>query len=154
MKDDFAWRFLAARDKDLSPHQSWRKKGGDYFTNELSLWFVRPLEYLEEADWQSALLCGAESGALSLRLHFRHACDEATALELVLLYQEAYLAPLMKRGVLGALFGSTLFVAMQLYSRNDTPPEGRPKLLTHEEFERKLKPYGAERIPRARLQKN
>ncbi len=113
-----------------------------------------PLEYLEEVDWESVLLTAARSGALSLRLYFRHACDEETAFELVLLYQEAYLAPLIQQRVIGGLFGSTLFVALKLYSREDTPEEGRPKLFTSEEFREKLSPFGVEQVPHTKRQTN
>jgi len=153
MDADFARRFLAARDKDFSPHESWRQRRGNYPNNEVALWFVQPLEYLGQTDFESILLAAAESGALTLDARFRYSCPGRDAPLLMLRYLEAYLLPLMKRkaircGPCSALetIGKEGVLFINLYSREDTPPEYRDRLISRDEFEEMIRPYDGRQI--------
>jgi|GEM_PF-3794264 len=96
----FEQRFLAARDGDLSPFDSWRRRNivnGEHIRFEIG--FVKPLECLCGDDYEELLLVAAESKATVAWLHARFSCEFEEAKEFWVRHTHEYHAP--ARHVLG-----------------------------------------------------
>lgn len=148
MDRTFVERLLVARDHGGSPFESWRRKEEVGLPRRMELCFVRPLERLEERDWQDIILHGAAAGARYLeciyRTHLAHADD---AVRLCISCQTHYILPLMRAGVVGGGFafpfraGGTGIVSVPLYPLKDIPPESR-QVISADEVHQKLRDMG------------
>ena len=78
----FVQRFLSARDGDLSPFDSWRRRKSAGVHTRFEVCFVKPLEALTDDDFEDVLLVAAESKAQIAWAYARFSCASDDAVRI------------------------------------------------------------------------
>jgi hypothetical protein len=125
--NNFEQRFLAARDGDLSPHESWRRRKVNDVPMRFEVDMLKMLESLTLSDYQEQLLAAAESKATVAWFTVRFLSNFDDAIKLWSGHIKEYHEPM--KHVLGqvAAVWNTGLVRMQtgLFHPDHKPPEDR-----------------------------
>ena len=104
--DDFATKFLQARDGKLTPEVSYQSREGVEYTGP-ALCFVQPLELIKEEDWHDILVAAAALPEQYVEIEFRFlSSSEDEACRVFESHIQHFIEQWEKEGLLGSAGGS------------------------------------------------